>query len=260
MPKASWSELWALRTATVGSQDHRRWSIGLYARLDLLSRGFYAGAFPRTDRALREQAWTSLWSRWCERAPGMRCDFAGDDDIVRYVNRSLANALRSLMRRRATRARLHAEHAWELELLVHCGGGAPGDGVDSFERDERLAAARRAVGFFTAELRPLLAGRRAGRADELVRLVVERLAMASGEDTFADAVGRAVAPGQQARIVENRLRKRYGRALQDILAVLDCHQSALVAAGHDPSQLRLFALQLFSDRGAPRRRPDTSPR
>lgn len=234
--------------------EHRRWSIGLYARLDVVARGFYAVAFPRTDRALREQAWTSLWSRWCERAPGLRRAFDGDDDIARYVNRSLANALRSLLRRRASHARLQAERAWEVGLIVHAGSVAGAD-VDPIEREERLVAVERAVRFFDGALLPLLSGRRHGRATEVVRLVRERLAIAAGQRSFDELVEREKAPGEHVRTVENRLRQRYGRALQDVVAALDEHDAALIAAGHDPAQLRLFALQLFSDRNAARRRP-----
>jgi hypothetical protein len=246
--RASWRELWTLRRAAPGTPEHRRWSIGLYARLERVARGFYAVAFPRTDRALREQAWSNLWARWCERAPGLARSFDDDDDIARYVNRSLANALYSLLRRRAWRARLLAERAWELEQVVHSGGGVDVDD-DPVERDERVAAVARAVRFFASELTPLLSTRRAGRANEVARLARERLAMARGACTFADVVAAETAPGQAARTVENRLRKRYGRALQDIVAAVDDHHGVLVAAGHDPAQLRSFALRLFSDRG-----------
>jgi hypothetical protein len=257
--KVSWSELWALRQAAPGTPEHRRWSIGLYARLDVVARKLYAAAFPRTDQAIREQAWTSLWSRWSERAPGMRRLLACDDDIARYVNRSLVNAMCTQLRRRSLRARLQSERAWDVELVVHA-GAVESDAHESLERDERLATACRALAFFRDELLPLLAGRRPGRAAEVARLVQERLAIAQGARTFADVVAAESVPGASTRTIENRLRQRYGRALKDVLHVVDEHRAALLRAGHDPAQLRLFALQLFSDRRAPSRRTSTRKR
>lgn len=262
MPMAPWSEVWSLRLAEPGTPEHRRWSIGLYARLELVSRSVFAMAFPRTDRALRETAWTGLWVRWSERPPTPRRALGDDDDIARYVTRSLVNAMRSQLRRRAARARLHAEREWDMKLVVHT-GVVDDDTLDPIERDQQVTAARRSLAFFRSDqFEAMWSSRRAGRAAEVMRLAAERIAIAGGERSFDDVVVAEMLPGEARRVVENRLRQRYLRAMRDILAAIDRHEPQLVRAGHDPAMLRLCTLQLFSDRSVvrPRQRTLGAPR
>jgi hypothetical protein len=246
--RATWSQLWALRCASSGTPEYEFFCIGLFCRLQADARWLYAVVFPRTDPSLREHAWTRLWERWCKKPPAPHLSLDDDKSVQRYVNRSLVNSMYSTLRERVTGARLRSECAFDIEQTVHSGGAAGKDASASLEQAEHLADVRRMVAFFRSDLSSLLSDRRAGRTAEVVRLVGERLEILSGEKTFAEVVAASAAPGEAARTVENRLRQRYGRALHDVLRALDAHAAALVARGHDPDRLQLFALQLFSDR------------
>jgi hypothetical protein len=249
--RATWSQIWALRCASSGTPEYEFFCIGLFCRLQADARWLYAVVFPRTDPSLREYAWTRLWERWGKKPPAPHLSLDDDQSVQRYVNRSLVNSMYSTLRERVTGARLRSERAFDIEQTVHSGGAAGEDASASLEQAEHLADVRRMVAFFRSDLASLLSGRRAGRTAEVLRLVGERLEILSGEKTFADVAAASAAPGEAARTVENRLRQRYGRALHDVLRALDVHAAALVARGHDPDRLQLFALQLFSDRSAP---------
>jgi hypothetical protein len=226
---------------------------GLFALLAGVARRYFGAKFPKTDVELRECVCEALWQRWCERPPAPGTVFDGDVGIERYVCRSLRNAMCSMLRKRARRARVCVERAWELEHVVHSGSVVDDDASDLLERRERAVDVQRTVAFFDDELLPLLAGRRAGRAEAVARLAQERMSIVKGESTFASVVAAESKPGESARTVENRLRQRYGRALDDVLVALAVHAAALVQRGHDPTALKEFARELFSDRAAPSR-------
>lgn len=249
-----WMALWAIRHAAAGTPDHRRWSVDLYARLELLARAYYRRFFPRTDHAMREAAWTDLWARWCDRAPGPDVRCSDEAGVVRYVQRSLANAMNSLCRKRAVRRRLVTQRPWDIELLVHASGLLTEGTQDVVERAQAEAMAEMTLAFFDDALPRLLGPRRRGRAEEVLRLVQERLAMIRGDVSFGELVTAAAAGGSK-RTIENRMRQRYVRALHVVMTTIDDHVTDVIADGYDPDALRAGAVRLFSDRASIRRRP-----
>jgi len=270
--------LWAIRHAAAGTPDHRRWSVDLYARLELLARAYYRRFFPRTDHAMREaawtdlwarwcdrpqpggfpphrgEAWTDLWARWCDRAPGPDVRCSDEAGVVRYVQRSLANAMNSLCRKRAVRRRLVTQRPWDIELLVHASGLLTEGAPDVVERAQAEAMAEMTLAFFDDALPRLLGPRRRGRAEEVLRLVQERLAMVRGDVSFGELVTAAAAGGSK-RTIENRMRQRYVRALHVVMTTIDDHLKDVIADGYDPDALRAGAARLFSDRASVRLRP-----
>lgn len=249
-----WMALWAIRHAAAGTPDHRRWSVDLYARLELLARAYYRRFFPRTDHAMREAAWTDLWARWCDRAPGPDVRCSDEAGVVRYVQRSLANAMNSLCRKRAVRRRLVTQRPWDIELLVHASGLLTEGAPDVVERAQAEAMAEMTLAFFDDALPRLLGPRRRGRAEEVLRLVQERLAMVRGDVSFGELVTAAAAGGSK-RTIENRMRQRYVRALHVVMTTIDDHLKDVIADGYDPDALRAGAARLFSDRASVRLRP-----
>jgi hypothetical protein len=249
-----WMALWAIRHAAPGTPDHRRWSVDLYARLEILARAHYRRFFPRTDPAMREAAWTDLWARWCERAPGPDVRFTDEPGVVRYVQRSLANAMNSLCRKRAVRRRLVTQRPWDIELLVHASSLLTEGAQDVIERAQAEAMAEMTLAFFDDALPRLLGPLRRGRAEEVLRLVQERLAMVRGDVSFGELVTAAAAGGSK-RTIENRMRQRYVRALHVVMTTIDDHIEDVIADGYDPDALRAGAARLFSDRASVRLRP-----
>ena len=249
-----WMALWAIRQAELGTPDHRCWSVDLYARLELLARAYYRRFFPRTDHAMREAAWTDLWARWCDRAPGPDVCCTDEAGVVRYVQRSLANAMNSLCRKRAVRRRLVTQRPWDIELLVHASGLLTEGAQDVVERAQAEAMAEMTLAFFDDALPRLLGPHRRGRAEEVLRLVQERFAMVRGDVSFSELVTAAAAGGSK-RTIENRMRQRYVRALQVVMTTIDDHVKDVIADGYDPDALRAGAARLFSDRASIRLRP-----
>ena len=136
--------------------------------------------------------------------------------------------------------------------MLHGGAGDAMDTVDTIVHAEELEVLRGSLAFRQQHLALLVTGRRASRANEIERLLSERLQVIHGERTFASVVAEAMRDGLTTRTVENRLRQRYVRALRDLLLGITGHQAAVVEVGQDPLALRMLVLRLFSDRPSSR--------
>jgi hypothetical protein len=226
--------VWDDRLGAVGSPARANWSVAVMAAV-------FEARVKCDDANMREVAQSKVWARWDRSPPSPKAPLMSEDELARYIGRSLERQVTTLRRRRLVSRSIYGDGGHDVAVMVH---GADAEPV----LEEDMAPVTQALAFLDDHLDRITAHRRADRRATMRTLFDERRRMLAGNLSFADSVASLAKDGTDARTISNKLRQRYHRAGVDLTADLQRHAELVNAAELDVDALTRMVEQLFSDR------------